>query len=223
MQENWSQLLAPAASSLGVPLTAEQLRLFSLYYREIITWNEKINLLSRSSAGDTLLKNFIDSLAVAPFLPGPGCRLLDMGSGGGFPGIPLKIVREGLRVSLLEASRKKTSFLKQVVRKLQLKDITVLHDRAEKLLENTACRGSFDAVVSQAAFKLPQLLALGAPFLAGGGVLIAMKSVNIGAEMAAAEPAAAAAGLSLSASHDLILPITGDPRLILIYKKTVSV
>ena len=219
MEENWSQLLARAASSLGVPLTEEQLHLFTLYYREIITWNEKINLLSRSSAGDTLRKNFIDSLAVAPFLPSEGCRLLDMGSGGGFPGIPLKIAREGLQVSLLEASRKKTSFLKHVVRKLQLKDITVLHDRAENLLGDEACRGSFDALVSQATFKLPQLLALGAPFLAGGGVLIAMKSANIGAELAAAEPAAAAAGLSLAASRKLILPLTGDRRLILIYQK----
>ncbi len=222
MQASQIRLLAQGAALLGVPLTERQLQLFSLYYREIMTWNEKINLLSRNSTEETLRRNCLDSLTVLPFLPTRDCKVLDMGSGGGFPGIPLKLAIETLRVSLLEASRKKTSFLKQVIRTLELPGITVLHDRAENLPGQTACAGQFDVVVSQAAFKLPQLLVFGAPLLAADGVLLAMKSDHIEAELQEGEAAATAAGLCLAASHKLTLPLTGEARRILIYKKTAT-
>lgn len=219
MQENCLQLLAPAASILGVPLREKQLRLFTIYHREIMAWNSKINLLSRSSAEDTLLKNFLDSLAVAQFITHKESTVLDMGSGGGFPGIPLKIAVETLKISLLDASRKKSSFLNHVIRKLQLSGITVLHDRAENLQQREPYRNGFDVVVSQATFKLPQLLSLGASFLSRDGVLIALKGTNIREELEDAKLAAATAGLTLLATHPLTLPVTGDQHLILIYKR----
>lgn len=222
MQESQRRRLAQGAALLGLPLTEGQIHLFARYYREILNWNEKINLLSRSSAEDTLLRNFLDSLAVVPFLPSPDSKVLDMGSGGGFPGIPMKLALDTLRVSLLEASRKKTSFLKHVIRTLGLQGITVLHDRAENLPGQATCRGNFGVVVSQAAFKLPQLLALSAPLLAGDGILLAMKSIHIDAELKEGKAAATAAGLYLAASHNLTLPVTGDARRILIYKKTAA-
>jgi 16S rRNA (guanine527-N7)-methyltransferase len=219
MQGNWLQQLARAASLMGIPLGEKQLDLFSRYYQEILSWNEKINLLSRSSAEDTLLKNFIDSLTALPFLPGQESRVLDMGSGGGFPGIPLKIACPTLHVSLLEASRKKASFLKHILRTLQLTDITVIHERAENLLNKDFCQHSFDVVISKAAFKLPQFLFLGAAFLHPGGILMAMKSADIGDELAEAQPVAVTAGLLLTASPALTLPVTGERRQILIYAK----
>ncbi len=219
MGEEWLRHLGEAASLLGVPLDNGQIRLLARYYQEIATWNEKFNLLSRASAPVTVLKNFIDSLAVLQFLPRGDCHVLDMGSGAGFPGIPLKIASETLKVSLLEASRKKASFLKHVVRTLQLKECTVLHDRAEHLLNDEKHRGAYEVVLSQAAFKLPQFLTLGCLFLARGGVVIALKGVQVDAEMAAAEPVAEAAGLFLTATHDLTLPVTGERRLIIVYGK----
>ncbi len=219
MPENQSQLLAGAASQLEVPLTEKQLQLFTRYAQEIMAWNEKINLLSRSSATDTLLKNFLDALAIINFLPHRGSTVLDMGSGGGFPGIPMKIAVETLKMSLLEASRKKSSFLKHAIRVLALREITVLHDRAENLLQDDDYRSRFEVVVSQAAFKLPQLLTFAAPFLTGEGMLVASKSVDIESELKEAGPAAGAAGLYLSGSSDLTLPVTGDRRRILIYRK----
>jgi len=219
MHGNWPQLLVQAASSMGVPLEEKQLDLFGRYHREIMSWNEKINLLSRSSSGDTLLKNFIDSLSVLQFLPTLPSHVLDMGSGGGFPGIPLKIACPTLQVSLLEASRKKTSFLKYIIRMLQLAEITVIHERAENLLGQDSLHSSYDVVISKAAFKLPQLLTLGASFLRPGGILMAMKSADINDELAEAQPSAVAAGLLLTASHALTLPVTGDQRQILIYTK----
>src|SRR3972149_3208260 len=219
MHENWPQLLLQAASDLGINLTEEQVLLFTHYYREITAWNEKINLLSRSSSGDILLKNFIDSLTPLPFLSHKKSTLLDMGSGGGFPGIPLKIACDTLKVSLLESARKKTSFLKHLIRTLQLPKITVIHGRAENLQTNGAYRNTFDVVISKAVFKLPEFLLLGACFLAPSGILIAMKGEKVREEIDAANPAAAASGLYLSGSHSVTLPVTGDRRRILIYKK----
>jgi len=131
----------------------------------------------------------------------------------------LKIACPTLQVSLLEASRKKASFLKHILRTLQLAEITVIHERAESLQKQESCRNSFDTVISKAAFKLPQLLTLGAAFLRPGGILMAMKGADISDELAEAQPAATAAELSLTASHALTLPVTGDRRQILIYTK----
>lgn len=219
MEDNRRRHLAQGAALLGVPLTEGQLQLFARYYREILAWNEKINLLSRHSAEDTLLRNFLDSLAVLPYLSAAAGKVLDMGSGGGFPGIPLKLARETLPVTLLDASRKKTSFLKHVIRTLGLAGITVLHDRAENLPGLPGLARSFSVVISQAAFKLPQLVAFGVPLLAGDGILVAMKSDHIDAELQEGERAATAAGLYLDASHALTLPVTGEARRILIYRK----
>jgi 16S rRNA (guanine527-N7)-methyltransferase len=219
MHGNWPELLVQAASLMGVSLGEKQLDLFKGYYQEIMRWNEKINLMSRSSAEVTLLKNFIDSLTAIQFLPERESRVLDMGSGGGFPGIPLKIACSTLQVSLLEASRKKASFLKHILRTLQLADVTVIHERAENLRSQESCRNSFDTVISKATFKLPQLLTLGAAFLRPGGILMAMKGADISGELAEAQPAATAAGLLLTSSHALTLPVTGDRRQILIYAK----
>ena len=105
-----------------------------------------------------------------------------------------------------------------MIRLLELKDISVLHERAENLQGKKAYDGKFEVVISQAAFKLPELLILGAPLLAENGILLAMKSANIGGELEAAKPDAA--GLRLAASHNINLPLTGDERRILIYKKT---
>ncbi len=219
MDEKGLSLLTRAVSLVEMPLSESQLHLLERYYQEIVRWNEKINLLSRSTLEETLLKNFLDSLMVGRFLlPGEG-PMLDLGTGGGFPGIPLKIAYDTLNVFLLEASRKKTSFLKHVIRTLQLKGITVLHGRAEELARQEAYQGAFGAVISKAAFKLPQFLTLSALFLAPDGVLLALKGEDMQEEIQAAAPAAAASGLYLSASHAYTLPLTGDRHTILIYKK----
>jgi 16S rRNA (guanine527-N7)-methyltransferase len=220
MDKDWQQLLIRAAVDLGIDLEEKKISLFTRYCEEITVWNKKINLISRSSPEDTFLKNCIDSLTAAPFLPHRGSTVLDMGSGGGFPGIPLKIAFDTLKVSLLESSRKKTSFLKHVIRALPLSGITVIHDRAENIQGNEAYRNIFDAVISKAAFKLPQFLTLGASFLAPRGVLIAMKGLEISEEIKEAAASAVASGLYVSSSHTVTLPVTGEEHKIVIYKKT---
>lgn len=219
MEESWPRLLTYAATSLKIKLEERQLHLFTRYHRELAAWNAKINIFSRNATDNFLLEHFIDSLAIAALLPHRESTVLDMGSGGGFPGIPLKIAIETLKIYLLEASRKKTSFLKHIIRTLQLTGVTVIHKRAESLRDDGSYRGSFDVVVSKAAFKLPQLLSLGAFFLAPEGILIAMKGAEIEKEKKEAESAAAEAGLYLAAFQVATLPVAGNRRTILIYKK----
>src|SRR3990170_858705 len=120
MREDLARVLVQATAEMGVFLEEEQVLLFTRYFQEIIAWNEKINLLSRRSSEDVLLTNAIDSLTALRSIPHREGFLLDVGSGGGFPGIPLTIARPELKVTLLESSRKKTSFLKHIIRVLLL-------------------------------------------------------------------------------------------------------
>ena len=220
MREDLARVLVQATAEMEIFLEEEQVLLFTRYFQEIIAWNEKINLLSRRSSEDVLLTNSIDSLTALRSIPRKEGALLDLGSGGGFPGIPLKIALPEMKVSLLESSRKKTSFLKHIIRTLPLPEIVVIHDRVENLLRNEAYKDAFDVVISKAAFKLPPFLMWGAFFLAPGGILIAMKGENIKGEIEEANQAADLSGLYLADSQPVTLPITGRKRRILIYRKS---
>ena len=203
---------------MGEPLNDRQLLLFSTYYRELLVWNEKINLVSAKSPLDIPVKHFIDSLTPLPFIPKLSLRLLDIGTGAGFPGIPLKIARPALKVSLLESSRKKTSFLKHMIRSLELEDITVIHDRVEHVMEDDRYADNFDVVISRAAFKLPDILRISSFFLDDNGTVIAMKGKNIALEGDAAVTSNRW-GLTPVACHEIRLPVTGDVRKIMLFKK----
>jgi len=214
-----SRLVAESAAAIGVNLDRRQIALFLDYLHSISIWNEKINLVSIKSSVDIPIKHFIDALAPHRFIPDPTGSLLDIGTGAGFPGIPLKIAFPSLRVTLLESSRKRSSFLKHVIRTLQLKAITVWNGRVEAYLENGLSLETFDVVISRATFKLTDLISYAGHFLADGGVLIAMKGPDVSEELADAEPARISAGLTPPTCHDFRLPVTGDPRKMLIYRK----
>ena len=203
---------------MGIALGKGELSLFAAYYGELLAWNSKINLVSVKSDRDIIIKHFIDSLTLLPYIRDNTCRVLDIGSGAGFPGIPLKIAVNSLKVFLLESSRKKSSFLKHVIRSLDLTNTVVIHNRAELLMDE-AYRGFFQIVTSRATFKLPQFLRMGAFFLAPRGSLIAMKGNKSDQELTEADEMSYNLGLKYIGSHDLTLPITGDFRRIIIYEK----
>jgi 16S rRNA (guanine527-N7)-methyltransferase len=146
---------------------------FDLYFRLLVKWNKAYNLTAITKRDEVFEKHFIDSLAPLDILPAKG-RLLDIGAGAGFPGIPLKIVRPSLSVTLLDAVDKKCLFCEAVVRELGLKDIDVVHGRAEDKAVTTKL-GKFDVVISRATFKLPELVKMAVPYLKDGGKMIAMK------------------------------------------------
>ena len=218
--ENTRDILAGAAEEIGITLADHEIDLLVAYSRELFLWNEKMSLVSLKSPLD-IIKHLIDSLTPVHLIKDSHSRLLDIGTGAGLPGIPLKITMESLHVTLLDASRKKTSFLKSVTRTLGLQDISVINSRADSLMHEKAYRGSFDIVISRAAFKIPYFLTVGASFLSDGGILIAMKGKQADDELAQGAVAMRKAGLALTGSHEIELPVTGESRKLLCFSKSL--
>ena len=228
-EQNLPPILAEAAGAMGIALGERERILFSSYHRELLLWNKKINLVSVKSPDEIMIKHFVDSLTPVPFIKNreglalnkEKGKVLDIGTGAGFPGIPLKIAIDSLKVCLLDVSRKKASFLKHIVRTLGLGETTVIQERVEEVMEREIYRQAFDVVISRAAFKLPQFLSMGAFFLSPDGILIAMKGPNIkGEELKDAAATSAERGMTCVDCHNLKLPIIDDPRKIMIYKKS---
>jgi 16S rRNA (guanine527-N7)-methyltransferase len=217
MENTFREILLKAAREMGLAMTEEHMALFETYRETLLLWGGRMNLVSLQSELDLPVRHFIDSLTLLPYLTaGPG-TLLDIGSGAGFPAIPVKIFRKDLRVTLLEASRKKCSFLKEVIRRLGLRDVEVLNCRLEELLKKDPLP-SFDRVVSRAALKLPELVELGVPLLKPGGILAAMKGPAFEAE-AEALNSSESNNFRLVGSFSFTLPVTGDQRHIILVDK----
>lgn len=172
--QGWLAQIRRNAPAIDPPLSDAQLGRMAAHARTLALWNRKVNLTAITDPADMAIKHFVDALMPLPLIP-PRARLLDLGSGGGFPGIPLKIARPALAATLVDAVRKKVSFLKHVIGVLKLDGIEAIHGRAESLADIPALRGCFDIVISRALTALPDFVAWGAPFLAPGGTLIAMK------------------------------------------------
>jgi 16S rRNA (guanine527-N7)-methyltransferase len=211
--------LEAGAAEIGVRLAEPELELFALYYRELLIWNRRVNLVSEKSSREIVIRHFLDSLTVTPCISRKDGLLIDLGSGAGFPAIPLSIVLPHLQVMLVEASRKKSSFLSHIVRTLRLARVTVVRERIEALIGEKACAGSFDTVLSRAAFKLPDLIRMASFFLKPEGILIAMKGPDPQAEMADAEQVLATVGMVYAASRTVRVPDSNLSRKIIIYQR----
>ncbi|MGQ9646144.1 MAG: 16S rRNA (guanine(527)-N(7))-methyltransferase RsmG [Thermodesulfobacteriota bacterium] len=168
------ELLVEGAKAFGIRLSEKQLEAFDLYLRELLKWNQKINLTAIRSEKGIVLKHFLDSLSVYPYLSKTP-SLLDVGSGAGFPGIPLKIVQPSLEVTLIDSVRKKVDFQKHIIRTLGLKGTEAIHGRIQDKEILQSMTGRFDAVTSRAFSDLRTFLRLALPFLRPGGILLAMK------------------------------------------------
>lgn len=166
----WEKLIYDGAGIMEVAVSPEKIRQFSIHARELIRWTRRTNLTSITDPAEVAVKHFLDSIAPANLIP-PDARLLDIGSGGGFPGIPLKILNPSLPVTLIDAVRKKVSFLNHVIMMLQLKRIEAHHIRSEKI--DRGCR--FDVIVSRALSSLEDFVVQALPLLARGGLIIALK------------------------------------------------
>ncbi len=130
MEAEHRRLLIEGSKSFGLFLDGKTVGDFDLYLRELLKWNQKINLTAVRTEKEVVLKHFLDSISTIPYLPESG-SLLDIGSGAGFPGIPLKIVKPGLRVTLIDSVRKKVDFQRHMIRTLGLKEIEAIHARVQ--------------------------------------------------------------------------------------------
>jgi len=164
-----------AAAGLGVELEGRQLDLCRIYERQLQKWAARVRLVSRRDRARIRQRHLLDCMAAAPHLPGPANPLLDLGSGAGLPGIPLKIVRPDLQVVLLEPARMKVLFLRSVLEELGLAGLEVVRDRAEILASHPSWRGRFRLVTCRAVGPLPAVWALALPLLHPEGTLVAFK------------------------------------------------
>ena len=205
-------LLQEGARTLRLELGPAALKQFHFYLTQLQLWNQRVNLTGLKTGPEMVSKHFLDSLAVLPFLK-PARSLADLGSGPGFPGLVLKLVRPELELTLVEARGKKAAFLEYLIACLKLPGVTV----AQTNLTVAAARQwgpRFEAVVSRAAFKLRQFLELAAPLLLPGGLALALKGPHLARrELAAAVTAAPLLGLTPPEPQPYHLPLSGEPRL----------
>lgn len=207
------------ARQLGIELSDQQLAQFDIYKNELLQWNTKINLISEKSVKEIVSRHFLDSLTAWQFIDKQDARVLDIGSGAGFPGLPLKIALPHLQLYLLESNRKKVSFLKHIIRLLGLTETFVLHERVENVIKNIKWKDCFDITISRAAFKLPELLSFGAFFLAPQGKLIALKGTDVETEFINCVKSATAHNYNELFQHDINSSLLGSPRKIIVGKK----
>ncbi len=171
--------LKDGAIKLGLHLNPGQLEQFQIYYQELADWNRRVNLTSITDFKDVQIKHFLDSLTVTialkPQINDTETRLIDVGTGAGMPGLPIKITFPAIKLVLLEATAKKAAFLAHLKQKLGLDDVEILVGRAEEVAHEAQYREHFDIVLSRAVAPLPTLVELALPFCAIGGSFIAQK------------------------------------------------
>ena len=214
-KEPWN-LLIEGAATLGISLTHDQMKAFELYLKALNLWRKKINLTSRKDDREIILKDFLDSLTLLKYLP-QDTSVLDLGSGAGFPGIPLRIVRPGLKIVLLEATRKKVFFLKEVLRISKLSGVKVCWTGEGRGIEGLSA--SFDFVVSRAFGSLLAFASEGIGFLKKGGILLAMKGKRGREELEKSLASLEAMGLEPSFLEAIQLPYLRHDRNIIGLKK----
>ena len=220
--------LATGARMIGVPLSADQLARFERYYQELVTWNRKFNLTAITDYEDVQTKHFLDSLAGLPILAEelglpvtlrPELRLVDVGTGAGFPGIPLKLAAPGLNLTLMDGTGKKIRFLEQVAAALDLDDITIVQGRAEELGRTEAFRAQYDVVTARAVAPLSTLVEYLLPMVRPGGFSLIYKGPGAPQEFLAARKAIQVLGGDTVRFAPLEVPFVEGGRFILLVKK----
>jgi len=220
--------LEAGIATLGLSLSAAEIEACSRYKDLLLATNEHTNLTRITAPADVAVKHFVDSLTVLSAVPNlaPKATLLDVGTGAGFPGLVLKIVRPELRVTLMDSLAKRLTFLGEVIEALGLEQVTLVHARAEDAGRDPAHRDRYDLVTARAVAALPTLLEWCTPFVRpSSGRFVAMKAANVDVELAAAESASFLLHARLEADLPLELPtVPGDTevssRRLLVYRKS---
>ncbi len=213
------QLLAEGALKLGIHLSPEQLHQFQRYYEEIIAWNRRFNLTRITDYEDVQRKHFLDSLAVSLAWQRTPGSLLDVGSGAGLPGLPLKIVWPEMAVTLLEATGKKAGFIRQASDLLGLSGVTLLAARAETAAHDVTHREQYPQVTARALAPLATLVELTLPFCRVGGLAVFPKQGDLKDEIQTAEYAIQAMGGQLRPPLKIEIDGEGEARWLVIVEK----
>ncbi|MBQ4151411.1 MAG: 16S rRNA (guanine(527)-N(7))-methyltransferase RsmG [Schwartzia sp.] len=217
---SFAEILKNAAEEYGISLSETQLQQFDRYQELLVEWNQKMNLTALTEPKDVAIKHMIDSVSVYDekwF--SEGMSVIDVGTGAGFPGLPLKILCPSLKVTLLDSLNKRVKFLEAVVSELGLSDIVCVHARAEEAARQKQYREKFDAVVSRAVARLPILAEYDLPFVRVGGFFAAMKGAKYEEEAEEAKKAVKLLGGGEPVLREIKLPGLEDKRGIIYIRK----
>ncbi len=216
-KETWKQTLKEQAGKIDVILKEEQLEKFYSYMELLKEWNEKMNLTAITQSYEILQKHFIDSLTILPYLES-NQKVIDVGTGAGFPGIPIKIANNEISVTLFDSLGKRISFLDEVIQELALSKMDTHHIRAEEAGKSKMFREQFDIAVSRAVAPLATLVEYLLPLVKIGGKCICMKT-NKGEEIENSDKAISTLGGEIETIKEFTLPQSDIKRTLIIIKK----
>lgn len=216
----FAETLKKAADQYGCSLTDEQIKAYTIYYELLVDWNERMNLTAITEPQQVAIKHMIDSLSCwQEDIFKKGASVIDVGTGAGFPGLPLKIFRSDIDLTLLDSLKKRVNFLQHVVDALQLENATVIHSRAEEGARNKLYREHFDVAVSRAVARLPVLCEYCLPFVKVGGYFVALKGMQYKEEEEEAKKAVFLLGGKIERVIPIKLPGIDDSRAVIYIKK----
>lgn len=203
---------------MDIELSEEQYNQFYKYMNLLIEWNKKINLTAITEPKEVILKHFVDCLAIAKYID-KNKTIIDVGTGAGFPGIPLKIYRKDLEITLVDSLNKRINFLNEVINQLNLKEIKAIHGRAEELGKNKKYREQFDVATSRAVANLATLSEYLIPFVKNGEKVLFMKTLEVEEELEKAKKAIKVLGGKIENVNKFYLPNSEIGRSVVIVRK----
>lgn len=218
MKLEFSEKMKQYANEIGIQLQDKQIEKFYYYMELLIEWNDKINLTAITKPEEITTKHFIDSITIAKHID-KNASLVDVGTGAGFPGIPLKIIREDVDIILLDSLNKRINFLKEVINKLELKKIQAIHSRVEEFGKNKNERESFDYATSRAVANLATLSEYLLPLVKQNGYAISMKGPNIKEEIEQSKKAISVLGGNIEEICQFQLPQSNIERNVILIRK----
>ncbi len=212
------KMLKEGAAAFSAALDDEKLQKLFHYKALLMEWNQKINLTAIEDEKDIIVKHFIDSFSILPYLKQPDTRLIDVGTGAGFPGLPVKVMVDTLEVVLLDSLAKRVGFLDTVINELALDRIKAVHGRAEDFGVQPGYREQFDVSTARAVAALPVLLEYCLPFVKTGGIFLAMKGSST-EEVESSRKALEILGGKIEEIREMTLPFSDIKRNLILVKK----
>lgn len=204
----------------GITLTELQMNQFEMYYRELVEWNNKMNLTAITEEGEVYLKHFFDSISAAFFhdFKKP-LNIVDVGAGAGFPSIPIKICYPELKVTIVDSLNKRIGFLQHLISTLDLSNVHLFHDRAELFSQKKEHREKYDLVIARAVARMPVLTELCLPLAKVGGHFLAMKGPEVTNEIKDSKNAFTLLGGKLLSNNHYTLPFEESSRHFVLLEK----
>ena len=210
--------LKEISKEINIDLNEEQLDKFKKYMDLLLEWNEKINLTAITEEDEVILKHFVDSMTVLKYIDN-GASIVDVGTGAGFPGIPVSIAKDSVNVILVDSLNKRINFLQEVISQIDLKNIKAIHSRAEEFGQNKEHREKYDISVSRAVANLSVLVEYLLPLVKVGGKCICMKGSEVEEELTNAKFAIKELGGKVEVVDEFCLPGTDIKRNIIVIRK----